>query len=92
MDSLHGQVYAKSDKFSIYSSEPSGYVSPGTLRTRIRTEQSGADPPGVPVATVTATISTPPNPTQQWALTLNGENPEVTTTVQIAGNAGSGSS
>lgn len=68
--------YLQSPTFEIYPSPPSNYSS----NTQF------------PTATVTATVTTIPNPTQQYALTLNGINPDSTATaVQIAGNAGSGS-
>ncbi|WWC70603.1 uncharacterized protein I206_104554 [Kwoniella pini CBS 10737] len=74
MNTYHGEVYAKSPKFSIYSSKPDNYTSPD-----------------LPTATVTATITTVPNPTQQWAMTLNGIDPDATATAtNLAGNAGSG--
>ena len=45
----------------------------------------------LPTATVTATLDSPPNPTHEWAITLNGINPDATASAQvIAGNAGSG--
>ena len=43
---------------------------------------------GLPDATVTATITALPNPTQQFALTLNGVDTNTATTAQIAGNVG----
>ncbi|EIW73596.1 hypothetical protein M231_04202 [Tremella mesenterica] len=75
MNTLHGSVYAKSQKFSILASAPSNYTS--------------AD---LPTATATATLTGVPNPTQQWALTLNGIDPDATASAatMIAGNAGSG--
>ncbi|KAK8858445.1 hypothetical protein IAR55_002672 [Kwoniella newhampshirensis] len=76
MNTYHGEVYAKSPKFSIYPSQPDNYTS--------------AD---LPTATVTATLTNAPNPTQQWAVTLNGIDADATATAtatDIAGNAGSG--
>ncbi|CAD6582797.1 MAG: hypothetical protein TREMPRED_003390 [Tremellales sp. Tagirdzhanova-0007] len=76
MNTLHGQVYAKSSKFSILAASPANYTVPD-----------------LPTATVTATLSDTPNPTQQWALTLDGIDPDATATAAataIAGNAGSG--
>ncbi|OCF31303.1 hypothetical protein I317_02207 [Kwoniella heveanensis CBS 569] len=47
--------------------------------------------PDLPTATVTATVTTIPNPTQQWAITLNGIDPDATASAKnYAGNAGSG--
>ncbi|KIR68479.1 hypothetical protein I312_100438 [Cryptococcus bacillisporus CA1280] len=63
MNTYHGEVYAKSKKFSIYASTPSNYTS--------------AD---LPTATITATLLGAPNPTQQWAITLNGINQDATAT------------
>ncbi|WVQ80555.1 hypothetical protein IAT38_002660 [Cryptococcus sp. DSM 104549] len=47
----------------------------------------------LPTATVTATVTAAPNPTQQWAITLNGIDPDATATTatNYAGQAGSGS-
>ncbi|ORX40240.1 hypothetical protein BD324DRAFT_616997 [Kockovaella imperatae] len=47
--------------------------------------------PVLPTATVTAILDTLPNPTQQWALTLNGIDPDAleTQAAAIAGNVGS---
>jgi len=46
----------------------------------------------MPTATVTATLDHMPNPTQQYAITLNGPDPDAsrtaTATQSIAGNAG----
>jgi hypothetical protein len=40
---------------------------------------------------VTATLDSPPNPTHEWAITLNGINPDATQTAQqIVGNVGAG--
>ncbi|GFZ45370.1 hypothetical protein JCM24511_03096 [Saitozyma sp. JCM 24511] len=75
MNTYHGEVYATSDKFSIYASQPANYTTDADL----------------PTATITATLTGDPNPTQQWAITLNGINPDATASAQvIAGNAGSG--
>ncbi|AAW43128.1 hypothetical protein CNBD4010 [Cryptococcus deneoformans B-3501A] len=63
MNTYHGEVYAKSKKFSIYASTPANFTS--------------AD---LPTATVTATLSEAPNPTQQWAITLNGVDQDATAT------------
>ncbi|WVQ65950.1 uncharacterized protein L199_004128 [Kwoniella botswanensis] len=74
MNTYHGEVYAKSPKFSIYATKPDNYTDPD-----------------LPTATVTATLTTVPNPTQQWAMTLNGIDPDATASgTAIAGNAGSG--
>ena len=46
----------------------------------------------LPTATVTATLSELPNPTQEWAKTLNGIDPDATKAPTVQpGNAGSGS-
>ena len=46
----------------------------------------------MPTATVTATLDHMPNPTQQYAVTLNGPDPaastETATATAIAGNSG----
>ncbi|ORY31448.1 hypothetical protein BCR39DRAFT_526817 [Naematelia encephala] len=48
--------------------------------------------PDLPTATVTATITTLPNPQQEYAVTLNGIDPDATatTTTNFAGVAGNG--
>ncbi|KAL7423110.1 hypothetical protein Q5752_002409 [Cryptotrichosporon argae] len=75
LDSLHGQVYSISPMFSIYASAPANY---STVT-------------GLPSATVTATLSQTPNPTQDWAITMDGEDPDATATTTaeaVAGDAG----
>lgn len=47
----------------------------------------------LPTATVTATLTELPNPTQEWAKTLNGIDPDATRAPTVQpGNAGSGTS
>ncbi|KAH8083234.1 hypothetical protein HD553DRAFT_285905 [Filobasidium floriforme] len=76
MDTVSGTVYHKSKKFPIYA----GAESPANYTT--------ASLPDGPPAT-TATITAAPNPTQQWAITLDGTvvGGEVTS---IAGGPGGG--
>ncbi|WVO15785.1 hypothetical protein L204_103447 [Cryptococcus depauperatus] len=76
MNTYHGEVYAKSKKFSILNATPSNYTSVD-----------------LPTATITASLSAAPNPTQQWAITMNGINADATAAAvaaKIAGQAGSG--
>lgn len=56
--SFHGKVYAVSEPFSILEAPPSNHTD---------------RPQGLPEATVTATITNVPNPTDQWPLTLTGQ-------------------
>ncbi|KAK4687176.1 hypothetical protein P7C73_g2948, partial [Tremellales sp. Uapishka_1] len=101
MNTLHGE----SQKFSIYSSAPSNYTAVGTSSASPSSlffplaNPRNAHPchapadtsTDLPTATITATLSELPNPTQQWALTLDGVDPDSTATAtNIAGDAGSG--
>lgn len=68
----HGNVYATSPPFSILAQAPSNYSD---------------NPEKLPSATVTATLTHGANPTQQWAITLDGQGPaypQTTTTPEPA--------
>lgn len=89
----------QSDQFSIVAQTPSNYTSAGESSPLLFFASWPALPlfprtrltPDLPTATVTATLDATPNPTQQWAVTLDGNDPIATTSAQaIAGNAGSG--
>lgn len=68
--SFHGKVYALSEPFAILENRD---AAPANYTDR---------PAGLPAATVTATISAIPNPTDQYPLSLSGkpDEPESTTT------------
>ena len=67
------------EKFS-YQSEPFSIV---------KAKPANYTQAALPTATVTATLDSPPNPTHEWAITLNGINPDATAAATaIAGNAG----
>ncbi|EJT48874.1 hypothetical protein A1Q2_08078 [Trichosporon asahii var. asahii CBS 8904] len=59
-ESMHGQVYAKSEPFSIFKAgeQPGNYSS---------------NPDKVPEPKTTATLTEGPVPTQEWAITLSGK-------------------
>lgn len=60
VETVHGQVYSISEPFSIVAADaaPSNYTD---------------RPGGLPTATATATLHDMPNPTMDWAVTLNGQ-------------------
>ncbi|WVR06207.1 hypothetical protein IAU60_003237 [Kwoniella sp. DSM 27419] len=67
----------------VYSKSPQFSIYPST--------PDNFTAPDLPTATITATVTRNPNPTQEWAITLNGIDPDATgKATQIAGNAGSG--
>lgn len=59
-ESMHGQVYARSEPFSIYKAadKPGNYSS---------------NPEKLPEPQTTLTISAGPAPTDEWAITLSGK-------------------
>ncbi|ODN95244.1 hypothetical protein L198_04632 [Cryptococcus wingfieldii CBS 7118] len=83
MNTYHGQVYGKASR-SLHSKKFS----------ILDATPSNYTASALPTGTVTATLDTVPNPTQQWAITLDGIDADATATASAtnyAGNAGSGS-
>lgn len=64
VESVNGQVYSISPPFSIVDSPPSNYTD---------------IPEGLTAAATTATLHDAPNPTMQWAITLDGPGVVITT-------------
>ena len=91
MNTLHGQVYATVSLSACFGCEYSGLTNlfQSERFSILASEPGNYTEPDLPVATVTATLDSGPNPTQQWALTLNGKDPDATASAQVvAGNVG----
>ena len=89
---------AQSQKFEILTATPSNYTTvtgmsssfPSSASHHILEWACTDDGVDYPSATRTATLDHFPNPTQEWAITLDGSDPDVTATAtaSIVGNAG----
>ena len=97
--SSDSQLTGQSQLFEILTATPSNYttVTGQSLLTsqycNAEIQCTETDRVDYPTATRTATLDHFPNPTQEWAITLDGSDPDAsrtaTATASIVGNVGS---